>query len=136
MAKKERKIIRGILGPNFKNGINQKRSNTEVYMKIERITETFWKRRITFYGHLKRMDNNRLTKKIFEFFDSKPKTTMPLFVYTKQDLKDLQIQPEDAFDRGQFRRKVAAGKTDWDSEQQTGRRGVPWTETRKQVHSQ
>ncbi|KAJ8883250.1 hypothetical protein PR048_015092 [Dryococelus australis] len=63
LEKKERKIIREIPGSNYKNGVHQKRSNKEVYSRTEKIAETIFKRRARIYGHLKRMEENRLTKK-------------------------------------------------------------------------
>lgn len=135
LEKKERRIIRGIMGSKYKNGIHQKRSNKEVYGKIEKITDTIRKRRARFYGHLKRMDGNRLTKKIFHFFDSKLKTTMTWFRNTKEDLHALEIKPEDAFDRDLFRKKIVTNGINRD-EQPKRKRGAPWTDERKQAHSQ
>lgn len=135
LEKKERRIIRGILGSNYKNGVHQKKSNNEVYSKIVKITETIRKRRASFYGHLKRMDGNRLTKNIFDFFDSKTTTTMPWFKNTKEDLQMMQIKPEDAFDRQFFRKKLLTNGLHRD-EQLKRRHGVLWSEKRKQAHSQ
>jgi hypothetical protein len=59
IEKKERKIVRRILGPKHENGIWKLRPNKEVYEKIERIGDTMGKRRVKFYGHLKRMNEGR-----------------------------------------------------------------------------
>ena len=135
LEKKERKIIRGILGSNYKNGTHYKKSNQEVYTKIEKVTETIRKRRARYYGHLKRMDGDRLTKQIFHFFDSKPKTTMPWFLNTKEDLQMLHIKPEDAFNKNLFRKKILTNGLTRD-EKPKRRLGTTWTEERKLAHSQ
>ncbi|KAI5734809.1 hypothetical protein M8J77_010675 [Diaphorina citri] len=65
IEKKERKIIRRILGPKHENGIWKLRSNKEIYDKIEKIGDSMRKRRVQYYGHLERMEGSRLTKKLF-----------------------------------------------------------------------
>ena len=135
LEKKERKVLRGILGSNYRNGNHQRRSNKEVYSKTEKITDTIRKRRARFYGHLKRMDGNRLTKQIFHLFDSNPKTTIPWFRNTKEELQLIHITAEDAFNRDLFRKKILTNGLSRD-EQPKRRDGAPWTEERKQAHSQ
>ena len=63
----ERRIIRKILGPRKTSEGWKLRSNDEIYQSIENITETMRKRRLLFFGHLYRMDDNRLTKQIFKY---------------------------------------------------------------------
>ncbi|KAJ8880422.1 hypothetical protein PR048_016891 [Dryococelus australis] len=44
-----------------------KRKNKDLYRNSEKITDAMRERRLKFYGHLKRMNGNRLTKKIFNY---------------------------------------------------------------------
>lgn len=74
--KKERKIIRKILGPKQVDG---------------QITHTMKKRRVMFYGHLKRMDSSRISKLIFDIFDQRPKTNLKWFQATKKDMHEMNI---------------------------------------------
>ena len=46
---------------------NNNNNNNNNYKHIEKITDTIRKRRISFYGHLQRMDRNRLTGRIFKY---------------------------------------------------------------------
>ena len=62
----ERRIIRKILGPRKTSESWKLRSNDEIYQSIRNITETLRKIRLLFFGHLYRMDDNRLTKQIFK----------------------------------------------------------------------
>lgn len=57
------------------------------------------KRRIDFYVHLKRVNVNRLTWKIFIVFYNKPKTQVKLFKKVKSDLADMGIREEDITNR-------------------------------------
>ncbi|XP_025830255.1 uncharacterized protein LOC112905593 [Agrilus planipennis] len=106
LEKKERKVIRKILGPNYEDGKWKLKSNRELYEKTERITDTMRKRRITFYGHLSRMNDDRLTKQLFDYFDKNPKTHMPWFKGVKSDLEEMGITRMDVDNREVFRSKV------------------------------
>lgn len=64
---KERKI----LGPVKENGEYRRRHNHELYTHVEKITDTIRKRRITFYGHMTRMNSERLTNQMIAYFLSK-----------------------------------------------------------------
>ena len=67
LANTERRILRKILGPIKKGDQYRRRHNNELYKHIEKITDSIRKRRIAFYGHLQRMDSNRLTGRIFKY---------------------------------------------------------------------
>ena len=85
---KERKIMRKILGPRIKNGINYPKPNKEIYKNIPIITTTMRMRRIQFMGHIERMNPSRLTHQIYTFM--KNKTTRPnWYKQTEKDLKEL-----------------------------------------------
>ena len=63
LAIAERRILRKILGP-IKEGDQYRRRHNNELKHIEKITDTIRKRRIAFYGHLQRMNSNRLTGRI------------------------------------------------------------------------
>ena len=67
LAIAERRILRKILGPIKEGDQYRRRHNNELYKHLEDITDTIRKRRITFYGHLQRMNSNRLTGRIFKY---------------------------------------------------------------------
>lgn len=95
IEKKERKIIRKILGPKYEDGKWKLRSNKEIYKKTEKITDTIRRRRVTFYGHIKRMDEGRLTKRIFNYFDRNPKTQMTWIKEVRKDMEEMEIDGEE-----------------------------------------
>ncbi len=72
---KERKILRKILGPKFHNNKLIHVKNETLYQRTEKLSDTMRKRRIDFYGHILRMNPNRLTKKIFDYFHQKKNQT-------------------------------------------------------------
>ncbi|KAJ8887737.1 hypothetical protein PR048_013955 [Dryococelus australis] len=61
LESKERKILRKILGPVKENSEYRSRHNHELYLHVEKITDTIRKRRIAFYGHLTQMSSERLS---------------------------------------------------------------------------
>lgn len=105
IRKRERKMLRKILGPKVKDEVRRLRPNKELYHKTEGVVELMKKRRIQFYGHLMRMDRNRLTKRIFEFF-RKRKTEPKWFREVRTDLTKMGLKEEDILDRDRFRRLV------------------------------
>ncbi|KAI5746185.1 hypothetical protein M8J77_000906 [Diaphorina citri] len=134
LEKKERKIVRRILGARFDNGIWKLRSNQEVYQKVEKISTTMRKRRATFYAHIKRMDDNRLTKKIFNYFDKRPKTQVTWFAEVKKDLEEIGISEEDVINRNVFRQKMEKFSVFQDKPKKKS--GATWTEERKLQHAE
>ena len=65
LAIAERRILRKILGPIKEGDQYRRRHNNELYKHFEKTADTIRKRRIAFYGHLQRMDSDRLTGRIF-----------------------------------------------------------------------
>ena len=64
---KERKIFRKILSPVKQNEEYRRRHNHQQYTFMENITNIIGKIRITFYGHIARMNSERLTSRIFAY---------------------------------------------------------------------
>ncbi|KAL1451182.1 hypothetical protein WDU94_003467 [Cyamophila willieti] len=132
IEKKERKIIRRILGPRQENGMWKLRSNKEVYENTEKIGDTMRKRRVQFYGHLERMNENRLSKQLFDYFDKNPNTKLTWFNETKKDLNEMEIPREIINERNQFKEKIK--EFQGYKEREKKKTGAPWTEERKQQH--
>jgi len=63
----ERKIFRRIYGPNYENGEWKRRTNRglEEMRKGEYIVKSIKVQRISWLGHLERMEEDRMPKKIF-----------------------------------------------------------------------
>lgn len=95
---KERKILRKIIGTKFQDNKIIYIKNETLYKKIEKLSDTMRKRRINFYGHLCRMDSNRLTKQIFDFFRNR-KTKPNWFKEIEKDLIELKITENSLLDR-------------------------------------
>lgn len=122
---RERRILRKILGPIFSNNIRKLRPNSELYSHTEKITHSFRKRRLAFYGHLSRMPHSRLTNRIFSFF-LKLKMPFPWFVEMNKDLKELQISPLDISERIPLQTKLRQS-----FKERPTRKGVAFSEERK-----
>lgn len=71
---KRRKIRRNVLGRKKNGNKLRERSEKELYMQNEKLSDSIRKRRITFYRYLVRMQSDLLTKRIFVHFDKTPKT--------------------------------------------------------------
>jgi hypothetical protein len=63
----ERKILRRMYGPKYKNGESKSRTNRELeeMSKGENIVKSIKGQRISWLGHLQRMEEDRMHKKIF-----------------------------------------------------------------------
>ena len=63
----ERKIFRSIYGPKYENGEWKSRTNRELeeMSKGENIVKWIKLQRISWFGHLERMEEDRMHKKIF-----------------------------------------------------------------------
>jgi hypothetical protein len=63
----ERKIFRRICGPKYENGECKSRTNRELeeMSKEENMVEWIKEQRIIWLGHLERMEEDRMPKKIF-----------------------------------------------------------------------
>lgn len=128
----ERKILRKIFGAIRRDGIWIKRPTKELYEHTDRLTDLIKKRRLGFYGHLYRMNNNRLTKKIFNVVNSSVKKTN-WFQEVEEDLKQAGIDEESINSRDKFRSRITNTKFEVKEKKKTG---TTWTEQRKQEQSQ
>ena len=128
----ERRIVRKILGPLRTTEFWKLRSNDEIYCNIENITDTIKKRRLLFFGHLYRMNDNRLTKQIFKYLWNK-KLTTTWIQEVKKDLERNNISEKDAIEREMFRKKVL-GMEGFQGRKEK-KKGSKWSEERKKVHS-
>ena len=81
------------------------RINDEIYQSIENLTETMRKRRLLFFGHLYRVDDNRLTKQILKYLWGM-KSTPSWIIEVQKDLEKHNIHAEEAIDSEVFRAKV------------------------------
>jgi hypothetical protein len=63
----ERKIFRRIYGPKYENGEWRTRTNRELEEISKRLNTVKWIKgqRISWLGHLERMEENRMSKMIF-----------------------------------------------------------------------
>lgn len=132
ILKEERKIMRKILGPRLtEEGYRlQSRKTTERYSNI---AEDMRKRRLQFYGHISRLPEHRLTKRILEYMKSK-KTGAPWLTQVKNDLKSANIQEKDITDRDIYRKKINMWKPK--PEEEKKKRNMPtWTDERKKEFS-
>lgn len=133
LEKQERKILRKIHGAVLRDGIWIKRPTKELYTNTDTIIDKFRKRRLQFYGHICRMHENRLTKKIFNIANaSKLKTNWIKEVH--EDMVLFKISEDDIQDRGKFRILIRNTKIEQISKKDTA--GKKWTEERKKKHSE
>ena len=130
--KVERKILRKIFGAVHRDGIWMKRPTKELYEDSNKLTDMIKKRRLSFYGHIYRMNDNRLTKKIFNVINCSIKKTN-WFHEIEDDLMQAGINKEMINNRIDFRNKIANIKFDAKEKKRTG---VLWTEQRKKEHSE
>lgn len=137
IQKKERKIIRKILGPKITDGETYRlRSNKEIEEYTD-IHGDMRKRRLKFYGHIKRMAPTRLTRRIVEYYENRSKAKIDPIKWIaaiKEDLKDASITQSDVTDKNTFRQKIF----DWKVGQREIRKrtGTPWSDERKRLHSE
>jgi hypothetical protein len=89
------------------------------------------KRRLTFYGHIFRMDDNRLTKQIFNIIN-RYKCKPTWFQEIDKDMKILQISPEIINNKTLSRQVVHKAEFQENEKKATGRK---WTQIQKDHHS-
>ena len=133
---KERKILRRILGPiREEGGIYRIRHNDELYEHQEDIITSMRKRRLTFYGHLARLDPERLTNRIFTVTGRGKASKNKWMTSVKSDMEQLNIPLERVHNRTLFRQAIQQKvfPLSLTSKQTTG---AKWTEERKLAHSQ
>ena len=98
--------MRKILGAKFQADKTKLMSNEAIYRKTAKISDRIRKRRNVFYSHLTRMNNNRITKKIIDFFQNR-KTKTKWFHQVNEDLRELNISEETIRDRILLRQKLS-----------------------------
>jgi hypothetical protein len=90
----ERKIFRRIYGPKYENGERKIRTNRELeeMSKGENIAKWIKGRRISWLGHLERMVENRMPKKIFtQELDGTRQRGRPRKRWKEEVERDLQV---------------------------------------------
>ena len=133
LEKIERRIMRKILGPTKQDDNTYRiKHNDEIYKHIERITTTMRKRRLNFFGHIRRMTPDRLTYQLTDKI-YKQKSTINWVKEIKKDLDELKINEHDFNNRNLFRNKINQQKFPIKPKIKTGTR---WTTERKLAHSQ
>lgn len=131
LEKVERRILRKILGPVKEGNEYRRRHNNELYRHIEKITDTIRKRRISFYGHLQRMEPERLTGRLFNYI-RKLKMDNTWTKETEKDILELNITPQDIQNRSPLRNKLVKSKGFLEKPKK--KTGATWTEERKEKH--
>lgn len=133
IEKRERRILRKILGPRkTEDGTWKIRKNESLYKHIDTFTETMRKRRAKFYGHLKRMDDDRLTKRIFNYL-TEIKATTNWVKEVQKDLEEMKITEDIIQNRDEFRKTIDGFKNFKDRDHKTGRK---WTDEQKRNNSE
>ena len=134
---KDQKILRKIMGPINEEGKYRIRHNNELYEQVESITTAMRKRRLIFYGHVVRIDNQRLTSRIFNTVSRGKATNAKWTKLVRKDLEQLDIDPSTIYDRNKYRALIRTS----DSLQSLTAKavrpglGVKWTQERKDIHS-
>ena len=133
LEKVERRILRKILGPKIDSNAEYRlRPNKELYFKIEKLTDVMQKRRLQFYGHIYQMDENRLTKQIFNLLYSyKSKPTW--FNEIEKDMKNTGIKIDTIHNRTLFREITQEARFQEGKRHTSGRK---WTQEERERQSQ
>lgn len=91
IEKIERRIVRNCIGKwSRDDGSFYNVPNKQIYEKIEPLTNIVRKKRISFLGHIYRMEDTRLLKRLIEFFWNK-KITPNWVKEVKKDMEELNI---------------------------------------------
>ena len=90
---------------------------------------------LTFYGHLSRMDGDRLTRKVFEHRNRKEKTRNKWIQMVKKDMALVNITHESVKDRKSFRKTVNGIKF-FPEETKPKNDNRKWSEERRRNHSE
>jgi len=127
ILKEERKIVRKILGPKLTDDGYRLQSRTKTE-QLSNLAADIRKRRLKFYGHIHRLPDHRLTKKLLEATEILKANKWASEV--KQDLKNAGIKETDLYDREVYRNKV--NKWEVSSERDHKKKtGAKWTEERR-----
>ena len=132
IEKQERKIVRKIFGPVCNQGIRMKKKSHELYQHCEKISDTFRKRRMKFYAHIFRMENNSLTKRIFNLATTL-KVKNKWLIEIERDLQEIGISEAIIKDRSAFRNLVNNHKFKDTPKTRTNK---TWTAERKKNFSE
>jgi len=133
IEKQERKFLQKIFRPVNRDGMWIKRPTSEIYKHTDTITNNFRKKRAKFYGHIYRMEQTRLTKRIFDITNiSKNKSKW--LTETEEDIKQMKITGNDMADRKKFRNTIRKHK--FEQELRIKQRGRKWTDEQKREHSE
>ena len=135
MEKKERKILRKILGPKKTEEGYRLKSNAEIYLNMEKLSDVMRKRRLAFYGHLARMDEKRLTRKIFEHSNQREKTNNKWIQMVRKDMSAANIIQDAIWDREKFRQLVNKVK-EFPEEAKESNVNRRWTDERRKHHAE
>jgi len=90
----ERKIFRRIFGPEYENGEWKIRTNRELeeMIKGENIVKWIKGQRISWLGHLERMEEDRLPKKIFtQEMEGMKRRGRPMKRWKEEAERDLEV---------------------------------------------
>ena len=90
----EREIFRRICGPKYENGEWKSRTNRELeeMSKGEKIVKWIKGQRISWLGHLERMEEDRMIKKIFtQELEGTRRRGRPRKGWTEEVERDLQV---------------------------------------------
>ena len=90
----ERKIFRRIYGPKYEDGEWKSRTNRELgeLNKVENIVKWIKGQRISWLGHLERMEEDRMPKKIFtQELEGTRQRGRPRKGWTEEVERDLQV---------------------------------------------
>ena len=129
----ERKILRKIMGPIRVEGEYRRRPNQELYSYTEKITDMARKRRLAFYGHVTRMDQRRLTNQLLNYWKNR-KAVTPWLTEVNKDIQELHLSESNIRNQSSLR-KVLKEKRFQDKPLHK-KTGTPWTNERKEAHSQ
>ena len=100
--------------------------------KMWKKSDTMKKRRLSFLRHVYRMDNTKLTKKLFDYLWNK-KTTTTWIKEVRKDLEKSNIEEIKMLDRGTFR--ILIQNLEGFQVERTAKTGRAWTDEQKKQHS-
>ncbi|KAI5751107.1 hypothetical protein M8J77_004237 [Diaphorina citri] len=126
-------MLRKILGPVKVNGEYRRRHNKELYEHMEDLVTSMRRRRMLFFGHLERMNQDRLTHQIHKSISNK-KSYSKWAVQVRKDFEQANITEEEISDRNIFRDLVKSA-TLQPLTLATARPACKWSQQRKEAHS-
>ncbi|KAK5649407.1 hypothetical protein RI129_000436 [Pyrocoelia pectoralis] len=91
------------------------------------------KEKVTFYGHIKIMNEESLTKILFNYFDRNPNTQI---TWIKEVRKEMKLDGEEMERRKEFREKIRGFRGFHVQEKSKKKTRTKWTEEKKKQHSE